>query len=294
MAAAGTTLPAAGKMAKKTAIRGTKARGSAAGTGGVKGQSSLLQRYLDGDRERVWHELRQLGGHVRDPDLIEQAEPVVREAMSRAGRNVQTLIERLRGQGYRFGDPWNEDGARKPHAPPDEHTPAFVSWLEKRFGHLAMTARTWIEVVGDVSLLGVHPDWPKNLVSDPLVVEFEYKSWRWAEKNRLAARDHFEGEHESWADSRRDGHDFVGAFTLDVAPDALHKANISGGAPYGVIVPDASVDATFRYDDGVLVPFVEYLRLAFRNGGFPGTWRRDCGRTVEASRRALAEGLLEI
>jgi hypothetical protein len=57
---------------------------------------------------------------------------------------------------------------------------------------------------------------------------------------------------------------------------------------------DASVDATFRYDDGALLPFIEYLRLAFRCGGFPGTWRRNCGPAVTAARRALSRGLLDL
>ena len=221
------------------------------------------------------------------------AEAVVREAMMRARTNVITIIERLREQGYRFGDPWNDQGARAPHAPPDDRTPAFVAWLEKRWGPIPMTARLWIEIVGDVSLLGTHPDWPKGLVTDPLVVEFEYKSWPFAERDRRAARRHFKSEHDSWKFNLKEGGD-LGPFALDVAPDALHKTNISGGAPYGVLVPDASVDATFRYDDGALLPFIEYLRLVFRCGGFPGTWRRNCGPHVTAARRALSKGLLEL
>src|ERR1035438_8345825 len=110
--------------------------------------------------------------------------------MTRVKENVVELVARLRGQGYRFGDPWNKKGARTPHAPPDRATRAFVSWLAKRFGPLPMTARAWIEIVGDVSLLGVHPDWPTGLVTDPLVVELEYKSWKWAERDRLAVRKH--------------------------------------------------------------------------------------------------------
>jgi hypothetical protein len=250
----------------------------------------LLERYRAGDRERVWHELRQLGGKVRQARFQEEAEAVVREAMTRARQNVIVLIERLREQGYRFGDPWNKEGARSPHAPPSEHTPAFVLWLEKRWGPVPITGRVWIEMVGDVSLLGAHPDWPAGLVTDPLVVEFEYKSWKWAQRDRLAVRKHFESEYESWEFNLKEGVDDLGPFALDVAPDALHKAHISGGAPYGVLVPDTSVDATFRYDDGVLL----HLRLAFRSGGFPGTRHRDCGPAVRATQLVLAEGLLDL
>jgi len=254
---------------------------------------TLVQRYKRGDRERVWHELRQLGSKARGRRSREDAEAVVRDAMTRARDNVVVLIERLRAEGYKFGDPWNTERARVPHAPPDKKTPAFVSWLDKRWGPIPMTVRAWIEIVGDVSLLGVHPGWPDGLVTDPLVVEVEHKSWKFAEKDRLAMRKHFESEYESWEHNQADGGD-LGAFALDVAPDALHKANISGGAPYGFLVPDGSVDAMFRYEDGLLLPFIEYLRLVFRCGGFPSTAHRDCGAAVRESCRALAKGLLDL
>src|SRR5438105_3337952 len=84
----------------------------------LKGMSKrpFLERYLAGDRERVWHELRQLGASVREPAHLADATAVAREAMSRAKRNVATIIERLTGQGYRFGDPWNDDRAGQPLA----------------------------------------------------------------------------------------------------------------------------------------------------------------------------------
>lgn len=57
-------------------------------------------------------------------------------------------------------------------------------------------------------------------------------------------------------------------WSLDLAPDYLHKANISGGPPYGIELPHLGVDAIFMNEQHGL-PFVNYLRLAFRWGGFP-------------------------
>jgi hypothetical protein len=57
-------------------------------------------------------------------------------------------------------------------------------------------------------------------------------------------------------------------WNLDLAPDYLHKANISGGAPYGIELPHLGADPIFINEEHGL-PFVEYLRLAFRWGGFP-------------------------
>ena len=103
---------------------------------------------------------------------------------------------------------------------------------------------------------------------------------------------------EVWHELRQrqdedDDEDNDGPFVLDVAPDALHKADISGGAPYGFLVPDVGVDGMFRYDDGVLIPFVEYLRLTFSSGAFPGL-RNDHGPAVWRFRTKLAEGLLRL
>lgn len=246
---------------------------------------------MSGQRDRVWHELRCLGDRVRDPEHAEGAEAVVREAMKRVRANVETIIGRLRESGYRFGDPWSQGGASVPLALPDAHTPVFVAALEKRFGPLPLTVRAFIEIVGDVNLMGTHPSWPTELISDPLVVEFECKSWPGSSADRTSMLAYFEDEHDSWSEDEGLSD---APFCLDVAPDALIKANLSGGQPYGVLVPDASVDAMFRFDGGVILPFVEYLSLAFRHGGFVGFWRHDHGAVVLRERRLLAAGLLEL
>ncbi|MCQ4625103.1 hypothetical protein KBX18_05945 [Corynebacterium sp. CCUG 69979] len=61
---------------------------------------------------------------------------------------------------------------------------------------------------------------------------------------------------------------------LSVAPDSLHKANISGGAPYGFELPAPTVEGTFVNEDAhaqpIHEPFVDYFNRVFRSGGFPG------------------------
>lgn len=79
-------------------------------------------------------------------------------------------------------------------------------------------------------------------------------------------------------------------YRLELAPDDLHKANISGGDPYYCEVPDPAADVTFHDSEKHL--FVQYLRRAFRWGGFPG-WEHD-PRCPEREIAHLAEGLLAI
>jgi hypothetical protein len=54
-----------------------------------------------------------------------------------------------------------------------------------------------------------------------------------------------------------------------IAPDAYHKADFSGGAPYEMALPDPCADGKLLNERHDLF-FVDYLRLAFRWGGFPG------------------------
>ena len=56
---------------------------------------------------------------------------------------------------------------------------------------------------------------------------------------------------------------------IAIAPDDLHKANTSGGDPYEMAIPDPHADGELLNERHNLF-FVEYLRLCFRLGGFPG------------------------
>jgi hypothetical protein len=57
---------------------------------------------------------------------------------------------------------------------------------------------------------------------------------------------------------------------LYLAPDRLHKANTSGGEPYGVELPFLGADPVFADEEHAL-PFIDYLRLAFRWAAFPAS-----------------------
>jgi hypothetical protein len=75
---------------------------------------------------------------------------------------------------------------------------------------------------------------------------------------------------EEWEDQKNQPDpDLVEPFHIDLAPDYLHKANISGGSPYAILVPCSAADPILSYERHAL-PFIDYLRLAFRWAGFPG------------------------
>src|SRR5690349_16803257 len=61
-----------------------------------------LHRYQRGQRDQVWHELRQLGSTVRDFEAAEEAQLVCDEMAHRARQNIELIVERLSADGYRF------------------------------------------------------------------------------------------------------------------------------------------------------------------------------------------------
>lgn len=223
-----------------------------------------LGRYRKGQQEEVWREFRQLGAAVREPDVRAQAQLVCDEMASRARHNIEVIIKRLTDDGYRFHTNDDDKTPMKPHIPPTPNAVEHAEWLESRFGPLPLTLLSWIRLVGDVWLVGTHPEWPNSEKGDPLVMQVEGSHYP-----DSSIRQYFTNEWEQWRDSQDEDEDKLAhrSFALDVAPDRLHKANTSGGAPYGFVLPDACADGLFRAETGM--PFVEYLNSVFRRAGFP-------------------------
>lgn len=64
----------------------------------------------------------------------------------------------------------------------------------------------------------------------------------------------------------------MGGLSLDLAPDFLHKQNISGGPAYAIELPPrsprAAIDPAVMFEPHQ-TSLVGYLRAAFAWGGFP-------------------------
>lgn len=216
---------------------------------------SHVARYRAGERDEVWRDLRALGLRVFDEPHREDALAVAEEMARRARRNVETLVDRLQADG--FAATRNDDDAtpRPAHCPPGPDAAALADWAEAELAPFPMTVSAWIRHVGDVWLVGHHPRWPESVLADPLVVEFEQAVYGGG------AREYYAEELERWREDPDPGE----GFQLDYAPDALHKANISGDGPYGILLPGEGVDGRV----GPALWFVDDLNTAFAAGGFP-------------------------
>ena len=289
------------------------------------GQLPFYDRYIRGDQQGVWKELIGLRGAVRAEPYAADALAVAYETMRRVRENVQMLVEKLHRIGYRFSTeqsnwearkrsiesalamnaPVSELGMRSPHVrrvfdmmesakqmlrerldqserhvrdtnvrahvEPASDSAKQIRKLEKKAGSVPLSLRAFYEIVGSVDLIGQHPRiTPRgsSISPDPLVV-FSVEDaltnvGQWDEEN--------------------------GSYVL-LAPDEIHKAGESGGEPYQIAVPDERADGELLNERHGMF-FVDYLRITFQWGGFPGYEGYD--RDVPPGISELREGLLEI
>jgi hypothetical protein len=222
------------------------------------GKLPLFDRYLAGEHEKTWQELIALGQAVREDPHAADALAVAYETMRRVEANVRTVTERLKAMRYKF--------RHKPHVPPGAKTLKQIAKAEKTLGAIPLSLRAFYEIVGAVDWTGVHPALAREgdtIASDPLVV---YSAGD-ALENAVAEEEN----------------------TLIIAPDDLHKANVSGGSPYEMEAGNLGADGKLmneRHD----LNFVEYLRLVCRFGGFPGYEGLETGVPIEVE--ALKSDLL--
>jgi hypothetical protein len=217
---------------------------------------NLLGRYRSGEFVAVWQDIKShqhIGG-----DFYNEVLSVAEEMMRRVAGNADMLSERLRAEGWTA----LAGALRTPPSPNDvavfERMEAITQSL------LPPSLQAFWTVVGGIDLvwdykrdndppnLGVALPMPEM---DPLCVDCAGRAVHLF---------------DTWEEQRdQPDPDLIDPFDLDLAPDALHKANISGGPPYGVELPFYGADPLFANEPHRL-SFVDYLRLSFRWAGFPG------------------------
>lgn len=214
----------------------------------------LVSRYRRGEHIAVWRELR--AHESITGDFREEALAVARETMQRVARGADLLAGRLAARGWR---PYSGSLRTIPTAA----DALSVSTIEKlTAAPLPPSMLAFWECVGGIDFVWNYqqgtaaPDLGVGLAMeamDPLAVD-----------PPAAAMDLFEMWEDRWSGVEPE----VTPFNLDLAPDYLHKADISGGAPYGIELPFVGADPIFVNEEHGLA-FVDYLRLCFRWAGFP-------------------------
>ncbi len=209
------------------------------------------------ERQAHWAELGPFAYQYPDGAYPDDWLELARTIMRRARSNVEVIVSWLQASGYRFAYP------ESAYRPPPRDLAEQIRAFEALGFHVPLSLRVWWEEVGSVNLMGTHPDWPQDgyrfesndvWETDPLVVEVEGLT----------------EEYENWKYNRDEmGEDCIGPFRIAIAPDAIHKANFSGGVPWEMCCDSPAVDSIVL-NERHCVGFVAYLRIAFQWAGFPG------------------------
>ncbi len=146
-------------------------------------------------------------------------------------------------------------GVVRPLVPCEWNPRGWLRKIAQRAGDIPLALQVWHASVAGVNLVGLHPELaPPGLETDPLFIaplrSVTDAALVWEEQHPVK--------------------EIRPPFQMPVSPPARVKAgNSAGGAPYAITLPNAALDALVENEPHHLT-FVDYLRLAFEWGGFPG------------------------
>jgi hypothetical protein len=225
----------------------------------MRRDGSLLKRYCAGEFDQVWREVR---SHVRiEGEFRDEVMEIADATMRRVAQNADLITERLQVVGWQALSSEYQD-LQTPPKPSDEAV--FSRILEISGAPVPPTLLAFWRVVGGINWVWdynsgeMSPDLGFDLppeehdalcVDAPSVITYLFDEWIDQKEEAGSDREH--------------------SLRIDLAPDFLHKANISGGSPYCVKVPFPGADPLFS-DERHGLPFLDYLRLTFRWAGFAG------------------------
>jgi len=218
-------------------------------------------RYQQGFYQEIYDEFLAMQEHVFESPTYEEALLVARAIMKRVRYNIELLIPRLHLMGYHFGEGFSEGAEEvvywEQEAPiykaPTSETPYLIARLEQSAGILPLTLKCWYEEVGSVNLVGTFPvsEKRKERVADGSLLD---PLFIYSVKMALTM-----GE-DNWSEMN----------DVSIAPDRFFKYGYSGGGAYSIRTPCKMFDASLEGYEVPEITFVNYLRLCFRWGGFPG------------------------
>lgn len=219
--------------------------------------TSYTQRYIGGDHEGVWADLRRLGP-VPDA-LTEDCTAVAAQTMQRVAGHVARLADQLTGLGLVPSGTLLK--------PPGAADRTELDALAAEIGAMPIALDACLRHVGGVWFAGDCPALDEYYTSadqygaagvlpDPLVLpDTEYLRYSW----------------DDYRDQVQDDPELAEAgFVFDFAPDELHKANISGST-HNIALAQTVADPVIHGVGGrPEITLVDYLRLSISWGGMPG------------------------
>ena len=163
--------------------------------------------------------------------------------IERLANSLPALVGRLKENGYRFKYP------NEVFPGPDRNVEEKLKRIRTEVEFVPLAVAAFWRRIGSINLIGSHPDWSGCDYPDPLVVE--------CVDSAIVELD----EYLDRADND--------VFRIPIAPDYLHKENVSGGMWYNVVCQAPSDDPIVS-DERHKLSFLDYIELAVELGGFLG------------------------
>ena len=242
---------------------------------------SLYERYKAGEYEEVWSQIRAISNRecLASDDIVD----VAKETMERVAKNADLIAGRLQAAGWRA---LSADAIDLRTAPsPDDR--AIMDLVRDTIdAPLPLSMEMFWRVVGGINWVW---DYEQRTPRPSLNVEAPLDELDplciYPPEAAAYAIDEWMDEEYPEMSGLPDGQ-----FRLDLAPDDLHKANISGGDPYGIILPSENPDPVFMHGSRQS-HLVDYLRHCFKWAGFPGLEEYESRADVQSFLREFGNGI---
>ena len=174
--------------------------------------------------------------------------PTINLRIERLASALPVLVDNLTRLGYQFAHPESVLPG------PEPTVNASIHRIESEIGTVPYAVAQFWKKVGSINLCGSHPDWYGCEYPDPLVVDS-------ASQAVTQLQEFLEDREE------RMRCDFP--YVIPISADDYHKEDVSGGMWYNVDCP-ATADDPIINDERHELPFLDYLDLALKLGGFLG------------------------
>lgn len=222
----------------------------------MTGSTNIYAAWTPSRIHGAWACLVGRAHELANPAFRGEALGFARQMMRRVREELCRIVDELAKDGYHFAE------NSRVLAPPDPRAPQWIEEFSGRGVAFSVALEAFLLEVGTVNLTGSHPSWPipahladgttervEPFYTDPLVVELTH--------------DDLSYQFGEWQQSPE------GSFRLEVSPDHIHKANVSGGLPYQLDAHVPAVDSVLL-NERHCTTFVGYLRHAIMWRGFPG------------------------
>ncbi|KVX88201.1 SMI1/KNR4 family protein [Burkholderia ubonensis] len=237
------------------ALEAARAKRPPPPTPATRAAGDLVTRYKAGDHLGTWGEARAFAAIAGD--LRAEIRALAGETMLRVAHNVALISERLRDAEWHTLDPMR--------TLPEAADAARITAIEQMTGApLPPSLDAFWRVVGGVSWVWDYDEDTGPVIGGLPLADIDTDALSIAPCSTIESLCF-----DTWVEQKDVIHpDLIGPFRLDLAPDRLHKLNISGGPPYAIELPFPGADPLFLQEDSGL-PFVDYLRDCFAWAGFP-------------------------